>query len=112
MQIQKDLRDSNSEEDAEPERDEEILTSAETKTDSTNWKKAMESEINSLSENHTWELIGLPVGAKAIVFKWVYRLKTNPEECIHKYNTRHNARSFSQRQDIDCSEARSPVAPN
>ncbi|GFU87633.1 hypothetical protein TNCV_2935551 [Trichonephila clavipes] len=30
--IQKDLSDSNSEEDAEPERDEELLTSSETKT--------------------------------------------------------------------------------
>ncbi|GFT53204.1 retrovirus-related Pol polyprotein from transposon TNT 1-94 [Trichonephila clavipes] len=26
----------------------------------------MESEMNSLSENHTWELSDLPVGAKAI----------------------------------------------
>ncbi|GFW51252.1 retrovirus-related Pol polyprotein from transposon TNT 1-94 [Trichonephila clavipes] len=70
----------------------------------------MESEINSLSENHTWELIGLPVGAKAIVFKWIYRFKTNPEGSINKYNARHNARSFSQRQAMDCGEACSPVA--
>ncbi|GFX83879.1 retrovirus-related Pol polyprotein from transposon TNT 1-94 [Trichonephila clavipes] len=67
----------------------------------------MESEINSLSENDTWELIGLSVGAKAIVFKWKNKSR---EGCINKLNTRHNARSFSQRQDIDCSEARSPVA--
>ncbi|GFV87268.1 retrovirus-related Pol polyprotein from transposon TNT 1-94 [Trichonephila clavipes] len=81
---QEDLSDSETdrEEDTEPTSDRQ-LTSAETKTrfedhimeaesylddynpetyeeainskDSTNWKKAMESERNSLSENHTWE---------------------------------------------------------
>ncbi|GFU87634.1 retrovirus-related Pol polyprotein from transposon TNT 1-94 [Trichonephila clavipes] len=70
----------------------------------------MESEMNSLSENPTWDLIGLPVGAKAIPCKWVYRLKTNPEGSINKYNARHNAKSFSQRQAIDCSETCCPGA--
>ncbi|GFU71389.1 hypothetical protein TNCV_2584601 [Trichonephila clavipes] len=49
--------------DYNPETYEEAINSK----DSTNWKKAMESEMNSLeSENHTWELSDLPVGAKAI----------------------------------------------
>ncbi|GFY41847.1 hypothetical protein TNIN_478791 [Trichonephila inaurata madagascariensis] len=34
--------------------------------DGTNWKKAMQSKMNLLSENYTWELTDLPVGAKAI----------------------------------------------
>ncbi|GFV77404.1 retrovirus-related Pol polyprotein from transposon TNT 1-94 [Trichonephila clavipes] len=64
----------------------------------------MESEMNSLSENHTWELSDLPVGAKAIPCKWVYRLKTNPDGSINKYKARLVARGFSQRQGIDYSE--------
>ncbi|GFT42874.1 retrovirus-related Pol polyprotein from transposon TNT 1-94 [Trichonephila clavipes] len=67
--------------DYNPETYEEAINSK----DSTNWKKVMESEMNSLSENHTWELSDLPVGAKAI-------------PC------------FSQRQGIDYSETYSPVA--
>ncbi|GFW16771.1 retrovirus-related Pol polyprotein from transposon TNT 1-94, partial [Trichonephila clavipes] len=51
--------------DYNPETYEEAINSK----DSTNWKKAMESEMNSLSENHTWELSDLPVGAKAIPLK-------------------------------------------
>ncbi|GFX04043.1 retrovirus-related Pol polyprotein from transposon TNT 1-94 [Trichonephila clavipes] len=92
--------------DYNPETYEEAINSK----DSTNWKKAMESEINSLSENHTWELSDLPVGAKAIPCKWVYRLKTNPDGSINKYKARLVARGFSQRKGIDYSETYSPVA--
>ncbi|GFT19772.1 retrovirus-related Pol polyprotein from transposon TNT 1-94 [Trichonephila clavipes] len=92
--------------DYNPETYEEAINSK----DSTNWKKAMESEMNSLSENHTWELSDLPVGAKAMPCKWVYRLKTNPDGSIHKYKARLVARGFSQRQGIDYSETYSPVA--
>ncbi|GFT42875.1 retrovirus-related Pol polyprotein from transposon RE1 [Trichonephila clavipes] len=65
--------------DYNPETYEEAINSK----DSTNWKKVMESEMNSLSENHTWELSDLPVGAKAIPCKWVYRLETNPDGSIN-----------------------------
>ncbi|PNX63918.1 copia-type polyprotein, partial [Trifolium pratense] len=30
------------------------------------WREAMESEINSIESNDTWELTTLPQGAKAI----------------------------------------------
>ncbi|GFY75929.1 retrovirus-related Pol polyprotein from transposon TNT 1-94 [Trichonephila inaurata madagascariensis] len=66
--------------------------------------------MNSLSENHTWELTDLPVEAKAIPCKWVYRLKTNPDGSIDKYKASLVARGFSQRQSIDNSETYSPIA--
>ncbi|GFW95320.1 retrovirus-related Pol polyprotein from transposon TNT 1-94 [Trichonephila clavipes] len=62
--------------------------------DSTNWKKAMESKMNSLSENNTWELTDLPVGAKATSCKRVYKLKTNPDGSINKHKARLVARGF------------------
>ncbi|GFW12448.1 retrovirus-related Pol polyprotein from transposon TNT 1-94 [Trichonephila clavipes] len=77
--------------------------------DSTNWKKAIESEMNSLRENHTWELTDLPAGAKAISCKWIYRLKTNPKGSLNKYKASLVARGFNQRQGIDYSETYSPV---
>ncbi|GFY76746.1 retrovirus-related Pol polyprotein from transposon TNT 1-94 [Trichonephila inaurata madagascariensis] len=78
--------------------------------DSTDWKKAMESEMNSLNESYTWELSDLPVGAKAIPCKWVYRLKTNPDGSINKHKVRLVARGFSQRQGTDYSATYSPAA--
>ena len=36
------------------------------------WKKAMESEMNSLKENKTWELTTLPKAAKALPSEQVF----------------------------------------
>ncbi|GFT05229.1 retrovirus-related Pol polyprotein from transposon TNT 1-94 [Trichonephila clavipes] len=63
--------------------------------------------MNSLSENHTWDL---PVGTKAVSCKGIYILKTNPDGNINKYKARLVARGFSQRQSIDYSETFSSVA--
>ncbi|GFY76544.1 putative polyprotein [Trichonephila inaurata madagascariensis] len=65
--------------------------------------------MNSLRENHTWELTDLSVGAKPIPCKWAYRLKTNSKGNLNKYKARLLARGFSQRQGIGCSETNSPV---
>ncbi|GFY75369.1 retrovirus-related Pol polyprotein from transposon TNT 1-94 [Trichonephila inaurata madagascariensis] len=66
--------------------------------------------MNLLSENHTRELTDLPVGAKAIPCKWVYRLKTNTDSSINKYKAILGERASSQCQGIDYSETYSPVA--
>lgn len=78
--------------------------------DSSNWKKAMDNEMDSLKENQTWELTDLPVGARVIPCKWVYRLKTNPDGSINKYKARLVVKGFSQRQGTEYSETYSPVA--
>ncbi|CAI7873168.1 unnamed protein product [Closterium sp. NIES-53] len=38
-------------------------------SDAEEWKKAMESELKSIEENSTWELVELPEGRKAIMSK-------------------------------------------
>ena len=40
------------------------------------WLKAMQEELKSLHENHTYDFVKLPQGKKALKTKWVYRLKT------------------------------------
>ena len=42
----------------------------------TEWAKAMQEEVRSLLENHTYDLVKLLQGKKALRNKWVYRLKT------------------------------------
>ena len=39
------------------------------------WVGAMENEMQSLYDNHTFELVKLPKGKRALKNKWVYRVK-------------------------------------
>ena len=49
-----------------------------------NWRLAMNNEIKSIEKNQTWTLIELPVGAKKIGVKWVYKTKYNEHGKIDK----------------------------
>lgn len=74
------------------------------------WQKAMEREMASLKENHTFKLVEPPAGAKIIPCKWVFRLKLNPDGSIAKYKARVVAKGYDQRKGIDYSQTFSPVA--
>ena len=45
----------------------------------------MQDEMNSLHENHTYELMELPEGKKALRNKWVYKLKTREDASTPRY---------------------------
>lgn len=74
------------------------------------WNKAMMSEINSLNENKTWDLVNLPDGRKALPCKWIYKLKTNPDGSIDKFKARLVLKGYSQQKGIDYDKTFSPVA--
>ena len=74
------------------------------------WIAAMESEIQSINKNKTWELVKLLAGQKPIGLKWVYKLKKNAEGEIVKYKARLVAKGYVQRQGIDYEEVFAPVA--
>ncbi|KAE8707707.1 hypothetical protein F3Y22_tig00110377pilonHSYRG00170 [Hibiscus syriacus] len=40
------------------------------------WRRAMQEEIQSLHENHIYELVELPKGIRALKTKWMYWIKT------------------------------------
>lgn len=44
-------------------------------TGDSNWMEAMESELQSINKNKTWELVKLPARHKPIGLKWVFKLK-------------------------------------
>jgi transposase InsO family protein len=74
------------------------------------WRNAMDSEIQSIEANDTWELINLPPGAKAIGVKWIFKTKYNEKGHIEKHKARLVAKGYSQKHGIDYSEVFAPVA--
>lgn len=74
------------------------------------WVKACEEEIASIEKNHTWLLVDLPAGAKAIGLKWVFKLKRNPDGSVNNYKARLVANGYVQRHGVDYDEVFAPVA--
>ena len=92
--------------DTEPSSYREAIQS----TDRDMWIKAMDSEINSLRENDTWDITSLPKNRKALRCKWIYKIKRNPDGSIDKYKARLVAIGYSQKEGIDYNKTFSPVA--
>lgn len=66
------------------------------------WQKAMDSEINSLNKNNTWQIVEKPKDKKVIDVKWVFKKKSNDD-----YKARLVARGFQQKEYSE--NAYSPV---
>lgn len=71
---------------------EEAMNSNECKQ----WKVAMDSEINSLNKNNTWQIVDRPKDKKVIDVKWVFRKKSN-----NVYKARLVVRGFQQKEFIE-----------
>ncbi|GAU43961.1 hypothetical protein TSUD_283880 [Trifolium subterraneum] len=69
------------------------------------WKQAMDTEIEAIKANNTWELSDLPKGAKAIGVKWVYKTKYNENGKIDKHKARLVVKGYSQKYGIDYNES-------
>ena len=48
----------------------------------------MDKEISALELNHNWDVIPLPPSKALIGYKWVYRIKYNPDGSVERYKTR------------------------
>ncbi|GJX05772.1 retrotransposon protein, putative, ty1-copia subclass [Tanacetum coccineum] len=46
------------------------------------WKEAIKSEIDSILQNHTWELVDLPRGCKPLGYKWIFKKKMKADGTI------------------------------
>ncbi|CAI7858637.1 unnamed protein product [Closterium sp. NIES-54] len=66
--------------------------------DAEEWKKAMESELKSIEENSTWELLELPEGRKAITSKWLFKIKSDAGGKIECYKSRLEAKGYQQKE--------------
>ncbi|KAK9194952.1 hypothetical protein WN943_003067 [Citrus x changshan-huyou] len=70
--------------ESEPQSFKEVVTSAE----GTLWKEAINSEVESILQNHTWELVDLPSGCKPLGYKWIFKRKMKADGSIDKYKAR------------------------
>ncbi|CAI7907599.1 unnamed protein product [Closterium sp. NIES-54] len=78
-------------------------------SDAEEQKKAMESELKSIEENGTWELVELPEGRKAITSKWLFKIKSDVDGKIECYKSRLVAKGYQQKEKIDYKEFFAPV---
>ena len=75
----------------------------------TEWKQAMENEINSLKKNKVWSLVKLPTGKKAIGSKWIYKQKRDADGNVERFKARLVAQGYNQTYGVDYDETFSPV---
>ncbi|CAI7861609.1 unnamed protein product [Closterium sp. NIES-54] len=78
-------------------------------SDAEEGKKAMESELKSIEENGTWELVELPEGRKAITSKWLFKIKSDADGKIERYKSRLVAKGYQQKEKVDYKELFAPV---
>ena len=56
--------------------------------DKLKWEKAMQSKIDSLHKNSTWELVRLPAGKRVLPCKWIYKLNVTSNANEPSYKAR------------------------
>ena len=65
------------------------------------WKEAVNSEIESILQNHTWELVDLPLGCKPLGYKWIFKRKLKADGSIDKYKARLVVKGYKQKECMD-----------
>ena len=59
------------------------------------WKEAVQSEMDSIMSNGTWEVVDRPYGCKPMGCKWVFKKKLRPDGTIEKYKVRFVAKGYT-----------------
>ena len=49
------------------------------------WRSAVQEEINALLKNRTWEIVDFPKEKKIVGCKWVFTIKCKPDGSIERY---------------------------
>ena len=70
----------------------------------------MKEKLDTLSKNHTWELVTLSPRKSMVSCKWIYKIKTHSGGSIKQYKACLIAKDFTQEYGIDYEETFISVA--
>ena len=73
------------------------------------WKEAINDEVESILQNHTWELVDIPPGSKPLGYKWIFKKKKKADGSIDKYKARLVIKDYKQKEGLDYFDTYSPV---
>jgi len=65
--------------------------------------------MKSVHDNHTFDLVKLPKGKRALDNRWIYRVKYGSNSTSLRYKAKLMVKSYSQRKGVDFNEIFSPV---
>ncbi|KAL0411279.1 UNVERIFIED_CONTAM: putative mitochondrial protein [Sesamum latifolium] len=65
------------------------------------WQHAMQTELDAMHKNNTWDLTPLPKGQKAIGCRWIFKLKLKADGTVDKYKARLVAKGYNQVEGIE-----------
>ena len=77
--------------------------------DKARWKEAINEELDSLYDNKTWVITGLPRDRTPVKCKWVFREKKGAAGETIRYKARLVAKGFTQQYGVDYLETYAPV---
>lgn len=74
------------------------------------WVQVMQTELDALENNKTWEISILPKGKRALPSKWVYKIKFLPNGEVDRFRVRLVTKDYNQTFGVDYNDSFSRVA--
>jgi transposase InsO family protein len=92
-----------------PDTDNPTLSEAMTSPQREEWTAAIQEELTSLEDMHTWDLVDLPQGARALPNKFVLKIKRHENGLVERYKARLVILGNLQAAGIDFDDTFAPV---